>query len=174
MFWNIRLRKLERAVDRYFDVAGPDHVNKAIISRVRALLYVDRKNRREIPGWDKRYFETQYEALMEDIQSEYKILAKKLPSNRTSKTETNQIIAPRPPFNAEYLLYLLLRREERNIVIGDLLESYGLVLQRFNKRRADFWFCKQVAGSLFPLLRRAVFRIGAVVWLGRILRRLIS
>ncbi len=80
----------------------------------------------------------------------------------------------RPPFNAEYILYLLLRKEEREVVIGDLIEGYGEVLERFNKRRADLWFYKQVAGSVWPLLRRAMLKIGAFVWLGRILRRLIS
>jgi hypothetical protein len=80
----------------------------------------------------------------------------------------------KPPFNAEYLLYLFLRKEERDVVIGDLIEDYFRVLERFNKRYADIWFYKQVIGSLFPLLRRAVLKIGALVWLGRILRRLIS
>jgi hypothetical protein len=80
----------------------------------------------------------------------------------------------RPPFNAEYVLHLLLRKDEREVVIGDLIEEYGNILERFNKHRADLWFYKQVAGSLLPLLRRALVRIGAFVWLGRILRRLIS
>ena len=80
----------------------------------------------------------------------------------------------RPPFNAEYILYLLLGREDRDIVIGDLTETYGKIFQRFNKRRADIWFYKQVIGSLWPLFRRTMLRIGALVWLGRILRRLIS
>jgi hypothetical protein len=80
----------------------------------------------------------------------------------------------RPPMNAEYVLYLLLRKEEREIVIGDLLECYSVMVHRFDKRRADIWFYKQVIGSIFPLLRRQVLRIGALVWLGRILRRLIS
>lgn len=80
----------------------------------------------------------------------------------------------RPPFNAEYLLYLLLRKEEREALIGDLIEEYGTITRRFNKQRADIWFYKQVLGSLLPLLRRQILRIGALVWLGRILRRLIS
>lgn len=80
----------------------------------------------------------------------------------------------RPPMNAEYLLYLLLRKEEREAVIGDLIECYNRMLRRFDKHRADLWFYKQVVGSVFPLLRRSLLRIGALVWLGRILRRLIS
>jgi|GEM_PF-6476988 len=80
----------------------------------------------------------------------------------------------RPPFNAEYLLYLLLGNDERDALIGDLNERYRRIIGRFNKRHADIWYYKQVAGSLFPLVRRALLRIGALVWLGRILRRLIS
>jgi hypothetical protein len=78
------------------------------------------------------------------------------------------------PLNAEYLLYLFLRKEEREALIGDLAECYGEVIRRFGKVRADIWFYKQVAGSLFPLIRRAVLRVAALAWLGRALRRLIS
>src|SRR6266404_582298 len=95
-------------------------------------------------------------------------------SGTTSKETEAKPTTPRPPFNAEYLLYLLLRKEEREVLIGDLTEDYGEVNNRFNKRRADIWFYKQVFGSVWPLLRRALLRIGALVWLGRILRRLIS
>ena len=80
----------------------------------------------------------------------------------------------RPPVNAEYVLYLLLQKEERTAVIGDLVECYSQMVQRFDKRRADIWFYKQVAGSLLPLLRRALLKIGAFIWLGRVLQRLIS
>jgi hypothetical protein len=89
-----------------------------------------------------------------------------------SKSHVNS--KSKPPLNAEYLLYIFLRREERDALIGDLVECYSLVFHRFGKRRADIWFYKQVAGSLFPLLRRALLRVGALVWLGRILRRLVS
>ncbi len=80
----------------------------------------------------------------------------------------------RPPINAEYLLYLFLRRNERDEVIGDLIETYGHVLRRFGKARADLWFYRQVVGSIAPLVRRCFVRIGALIWLGRILRRLTS
>jgi hypothetical protein len=95
-------------------------------------------------------------------------------SGATSKETEAKSAIPSPPFNAEYLLYLLLRKEEREILIGDLTEEYGEVNNRFNKHRADTWFYKQVFGSVWPLLRRALLKIGALVWLGRILRRLVS
>jgi len=93
--------------------------------------------------------------------------------NKSQERLTNRA-TQRPPFNAEYLLYFLLSKKDRKVLIGDLIEEYGEVLERFNKRRADFWFYKQVIGSVLPLLRRLVLKIGALVWLGRILRRLIS
>jgi len=92
-----------------------------------------------------------------------------------TKAELTRIVtAPRPPFYAEYLLHLFLRREERVEAIGDVIESYGDVFKRFDKRHADIWFFKQVAGSLFPLIRRAILKITALAWLGRIVRQLIS
>lgn len=95
--------------------------------------------------------------------------------SRTERSQRqSQQANHRPPFNAEYVLYLFLRQAERDIVIGDLLECYGQLAQRFDKRHADIWFYKQVIGSLFPLLRGALLRFGALVWLGRVLRRLIS
>lgn len=80
----------------------------------------------------------------------------------------------RPPLNAEYLLYFFLRQNEREPVIGDLIEEYDCLVQKFTKRRADLWYYKQVINSLFPLLWRMLVKVGAVVWLGRIVRRLIS
>src|SRR6185436_17693278 len=41
---------------------------------------------------------------------------------------------PRPPVNAEYLLYLLLPKADQDCEIGDLVERYGRLVQRFNKR----------------------------------------
>src|SRR5690348_16686499 len=45
----------------------------------------------------------------------------------------------RPPFEAEYVLYLILGKEERAAVIGDLVEEYRLILRRFGRRRANIW-----------------------------------
>jgi hypothetical protein len=80
----------------------------------------------------------------------------------------------RPPVNAEYVLHLVLGKEEREVIIGDLVEEYGRIMQRFGQGHADIWFYKQVILSVWPLLRRAVARVAAFVRLGRLLRRLIS
>ena len=66
---------------------------------------------------------------------------------------------PRPPINAEYVLHLLLTKDERISLPGDLTEEYADIVQHFGKTRADIWYCKQVLGSLAPLLRRAIVRL---------------
>lgn len=107
------------------------------------------------------------------ILSRYKLKTTKRMYRRIvlTRRETRPV---RPPFNAEYVLYLLLRKDEREVVVGDLIEGYEEVFQRFNERRANIWFYKQVCGSLWPFIRRGLLKIGTLVWLGRILRRMIS
>jgi len=73
----------------------------------------------------------------------------------------------RPPFEAEYVLYLILDREERAAVIGDLIEEYRLMLRRFGRRRADLWFYKQVIFSIWPFVRRVMARVVTLLWLSR-------
>lgn len=84
------------------------------------------------------------------------------------------VVNSRPPINAEFVLYLFLGREERDAVIGDLIQDYGRILQRFGQRHADIWFYTQVIGSVWPFVRRALFRLGTFVWIGKLLRRLSS
>lgn len=80
----------------------------------------------------------------------------------------------RPPFHAEYLLHLSLTKEERDAVIGDMVEEHNQLVQRFGKRYADVWFYKQVGWSIWPLARRMLMRVAALVWISRFLRSLIS
>ena len=85
---------------------------------------------------------------------------------------TKLVANPRPPALAEYVLHLVLGKEEREAVIGDLVQDYRHIRRRFGKRKADFWFHKQVIWSLWPFLRRAVVKSVALVWVGKLLRRL--
>jgi hypothetical protein len=73
----------------------------------------------------------------------------------------------RAPFHAEYLLHLLLAKQEREALIGDLLEEYKQIVHYFGKRYADIWFYKQVAFSIWPFVRRIVTRAAALLWLSR-------
>lgn len=114
-----------------------------------------------------------YRTLIRTAKDRSRLIAAQF-STRQSIDSTDRTDLTRPPVNAEYVLHLLLRKDERDVLIGDLIEDYGTLVERFNKRRADIWFYKQVAGSLLPLLRRALLRIGALVWVSQILRRWIA
>lgn len=79
-----------------------------------------------------------------------------------------------PPINAEYVLHLFLRRDEREALIGDLIERYVEKCDRFGKRRADFWFYMEVGRSLWPLLKRVVGRVSGLMALCEWIRRHVS
>lgn len=64
-----------------------------------------------------------------------------------------------PPRWSEYLLYLVLPKEERETVPGDLLEEYrSIILPKFGYRLARVWFLKQVFASIWPFLKRRVIK----------------
>lgn len=81
---------------------------------------------------------------------------------------------PQPPINAEYILHLLLNRNEQEAVIGDLLELYPKKVERLGECRARFWFYAEVIRSIWPLIRRAIARASGLIALGEWIRRYIS
>lgn len=79
-----------------------------------------------------------------------------------------------PPINAEFILHIFLKRDELDAVVGDLLEKYKKIWERFGPRRAKFWFYSEIARSLWPLLKRLVVRAGGLIALGEWIRRHVS
>ncbi|HEV2864239.1 MAG TPA: hypothetical protein VGX48_24795 [Pyrinomonadaceae bacterium] len=65
----------------------------------------------------------------------------------------------------ERLLRLLINKQDREAVIGDLFEKYEREVERRGKRRADYWLYHEIFRSAWPLLMQLVVRIG-----GRITR----
>jgi hypothetical protein len=110
----------------------------------------------------------------------------KLEEARSQAAETLYLIAdgldkinaqeptPVAPPNAEYILHLFLRGDDRDAVIGDLVERYAGKYERFGERRAKVWFYSQVLRSLWPLLKRLVTRASGLVALGEWIRRHVS
>jgi hypothetical protein len=78
------------------------------------------------------------------------------------------------PMNGEFILHLLLSKEDQEVVMGDLIERYGQKRERFGEQRARVWFYCEVLRSVWPLLRRAIARAGALIAAAEWLRRHIS
>lgn len=77
----------------------------------------------------------------------------------------------KPPTYGERILYLLLSKEERKNLIGDLAEEYLELQAKHGVGFAKAWYWKQVCGSFFSLVIRAVkwggLYAGAVEWFRR-------
>src|ERR1043166_950997 len=80
-------------------------------------------------------------------------------STSTEPTAQITIVAGQKlPRFGEILLYVFLTRSERINVIGDLSEDYQEATIKFGRRCAVRCFYAQVFRSLWPLLRRWLFR----------------
>jgi hypothetical protein len=79
---------------------------------------------------------------------------------------------PTPPQFGERILLLILSKEERANIPGDLAEEYIQIAVKHTERYAKLWYYKQVAASAWPLLRKAL-RWGAIAWIGELARRFI-
>jgi hypothetical protein len=78
---------------------------------------------------------------------------------------------PQPPVNAEFILHLLLRQDEHDALIGDLIERYGKKCARLGARRANLWFYAEILWTALPLLKRALFKTSGIVAFGEWVRR---
>ncbi|MDT7543355.1 MAG: hypothetical protein QOE33_3259 [Acidobacteriota bacterium] len=79
-----------------------------------------------------------------------------------------------PPLNAEFLLHLLLRHDEHDAVIGDMIERYGKKCARLGRCRANCWFYAEVFWTALPLIKRALFKVSGLMTLAEFVRRHIS
>lgn len=90
------------------------------------------------------------------------------PEDPSSKTLTQ------PPLNAEFFLHLLLRHDEHDAIIGDLIERYGKKCARLGTSRANFWFYAEVFWTALPLIKRALLKVSGMMALAEFVRRHIS
>jgi hypothetical protein len=61
------------------------------------------------------------------------------------------------PKNATYLLYLFIPKINREAILGDYEEDYPKVVLEFGRRKAEFWYWKDVLFTIAwhnPLIRR--------------------
>jgi hypothetical protein len=64
-----------------------------------------------------------------------------------------------PPQFAKYLIYLLIPRNNREAILGDLEEDFHEVKREFGLRKAKFHYRVQVLRSIWPMIKGMVFNL---------------
>jgi hypothetical protein len=95
-------------------------------------------------------------------------------STQAAESTAPVVLPPQPPLDAEFVLHLLLNKDEQDALIGDLIERYGRKCERLGVRRANLWFYAEVVRTAWPLVKRFVAKAGGMLAVGEWLRRHIS
>lgn len=75
-----------------------------------------------------------------------------------------------PPSGVEYLFYFVLDAANCDAIVGDLEERYRIILRKFGKGPADFWYWKQAICSVGPIVlawvKKLILKpfIGVIAW----------
>ena len=85
---------------------------------------------------------------------------------------SNMSKAMAPPQLGERILLLILKKDERINIPGDLAEEYGEIVIKHGVGYAKVWYYKQVVASAWPMIRKAV-RWGLLASVGEWIRRII-
>lgn len=95
-------------------------------------------------------------------------------STQAAESTAPVVLPPQPPLDAEFILHLLLNKDEQDALIGDLIERYGRKCERLGVRRANLWFYAEVVRTAWPLVKRVIAKAGGALAVGEWLRRHIS
>lgn len=88
------------------------------------------------------------------------------------KPQPTKTLRKSHPLNGEFLLYLLLSKNDSKATANDLEERWGKIKKKFGVRRANFWYWTQVIRSLWPFGVAAAKRVSGLVALIEAWRRL--
>jgi len=89
------------------------------------------------------------------------------PSQKSSQKPTPSL----PPQLGERLLLLILTKEDRANIPGDLEEEFAQIAAKHGARFAKVWYYKQVATSTWPMIRK-VAKCGVLTIIGEWIRRI--
>lgn len=108
----------------------------------------------------------------EELVREYerRVVMAKLAYQRHAFTRKSQKKASMPPPFGVRALLLILNKDERINIPGDLEEEFAEIATKHGARFAKVWYYKQVAGSAWPMIRKGV-RWGVWAWIGEWLRQ---
>ena len=146
-------------VQKFLELMGPDRARK-ISERPRMLRMLSPRKQELLQRF-----------IADNQTSEAPKETHVFPSTSLNRESSEVEIAP--PRNAEYILRLILPKANRQTIIGDLIEEYAEVRNRFGQNRADYWFRVQVAFSLWPIIRRLLLKAISLTWIVKLIRRVV-
>jgi hypothetical protein len=79
-----------------------------------------------------------------------------------------------PPHGAEFLLYVMLPKSQRESLPGDLEEEFHLVERKFGPQHARIWYWSEVARSVGPILLRFVRRVLGLTALWQVVSKVLQ
>jgi hypothetical protein len=123
-----------------------------------------------VKKWEEALHETNNAFAKDDYEVWQKVCLALLQKGPIGEAES-VALPPRPPLDAEFILHLLLRHDEHDAVIGDLVERYGKKVERLGMQRANIWFYLEVFWSALPLIKRAVAKASGLIAAGEFIRR---
>jgi hypothetical protein len=89
-----------------------------------------------------------------------------------TSTDSLSQLPSEPPLLGERILLLILTKEDRVNIPGDLAEEFSEIAAKHGNRYAELWYYKQVAASAWPMIRKAI-RWSLLASVGEFIRRII-
>lgn len=133
---------------------------------------VNARSHEVYPLGDEHTFETlEDEQLFKTLKEAAKQALIEMQEKRLKEMKTSfDLQSHIAPQLGERLLLLVLSKEERVNIPGDLEEEYRGIAAKHGARYAKLWYYKQVAASAWPIVRKAV-SLGLLAWVAEWIRR---
>jgi hypothetical protein len=144
--------------------------SKSVARRVRKARVRSRTLRWKSPAmeWRSVFLEVPIDASTASHEEAHAV-----PQTVESLNDESKLHTRTPPRLGERILLLILSKDQRINLPGDLAEEYGELAGRHGEGYAKLWYYKQVVASAWPLIYNAA-RWGVLAWVGRLVRRYIS
>lgn len=85
--------------------------------------------------------------------------------NEKERVDHPRISQSLPPKTAQFILYLVIPRKEREPLLGDLREEYETIIRpQLSLRQARIWYWVQVMTSVGPILGRRLAKLASFEW----------
>ncbi|MBV9960115.1 MAG: hypothetical protein JO360_16940 [Acidobacteria bacterium] len=104
--------------------------------------------------------------------SDMALSREEIEDKNVATNQSTELVISAPPKRAEQALLLMLSKEEREHLIGDLAEEYSEIESIHGERFANLWYSKQAVASAWPLIWKAL-RWGVWASIGAWIRRII-